>query len=80
MVPVIEPSIPAALAERARLQLQTVKRDVTSAISKSHIVRVADFVLAAPDLIPITTSGKVRRAVCVERYRQDEFSRVDVTV
>jgi long chain fatty acid CoA FadD26 len=43
-------------------------------------VRVADFVLAAPDLIPITTSGKVRRAACVERYRQDEFSRVDVTV
>jgi hypothetical protein len=28
MVPVIEPSIPAALAERARLQLQTVKREV----------------------------------------------------
>ena len=80
MVPVIEPSIPAALAERARLQLQTVKRGVTPAISKSHIVRVADFVLAAPDLIPITTSGKVRRAACVERYRQDEFSRVDVTV
>jgi acyl-CoA synthetase (AMP-forming)/AMP-acid ligase II len=37
-------------------------------------------VLAAPDSIPITTSGKVRRAACVERYRQDEFSRVDVTV
>jgi long chain fatty acid CoA FadD26 len=80
MVPVIEPSIPAALAERARLQLQTVKRGVTPAISKSHIVPVADLVLAAPGSIPITTSGKVRRAACVERYRQDEFSRVDVTV
>ena len=80
MVPVIEPSIPAALAERARLQLQTVKRGVTPAISKSHSVRVADLVLAASGSIPITTSGKVRRAACVERYRQDEFSRVDVTV
>jgi len=80
MVPVIEPSIPAALAERARHRLQTVKRDVTSAISKSHSVRVADLVLVAPGSIPITTSGKVRRSACVERYRQDEFSRVDVTV
>ena len=28
--------------------------------------------------IPITTSGKVRRSACAERYRQDEFSRLDV--
>ena len=33
----------------------------------------------APGSIPITTSGKVRRSACVERYRQDEFSRLDVT-
>jgi long-chain fatty acid adenylase/transferase FadD26 len=66
--------------EEARHRLQTVKRDVTSAISKSHSVRVADLVLVAPGSIPITTSGKVRRSACVERYRQDEFSRVDVTV
>ena len=28
--------------------------------------------------IPITTSGKIRRSACVERYRQDEFARLDV--
>ena len=56
-----------------------VKREVTSAISKTHSVRVADLVLVPPGSIPITTSGKVRRSACVERYRQDEFSRLDVT-
>ena len=60
-------------------RLRTVKREVTSAISKSHSVRVADLVLVPPGSIPITTSGKVRRSACVERYRQDEFSRLDVT-
>jgi fatty acid CoA ligase FadD28 len=31
----------------------------------------------SPGSIPITTSGKIRRAQCVELYRQDEFSRLD---
>ena len=31
---------------------------------------VADLVLVPPGSIPITTSGKVRRAACVEQYRQ----------
>jgi long chain fatty acid CoA FadD26 len=34
-------------------------------------------VLVPPGSIPITTSGKVRRSACVERYRQDEFTRLD---
>ena len=50
--------------------LRTVKREVTSAISKSHSLRVADLVLVSPGSIPITTSGKIRRSACVERYRQ----------
>ena len=58
--------------------LRTVKREVTSAISMTHSVRVADLVLVPPRSLPITTSGKVRRSACVERYRQDEFSRLDV--
>ena len=57
-----------------------MKREVASAIKKSHSVRVADLVLVAPGSIPITTSGKVRRSECAERYRRDEFSRLDVTV
>ena len=59
--------------------LRSIKREVTSAISNSHGLRVADLVLVAPGSIPITTSGKVRRSACVERYRHDEFERLDVS-
>ena len=36
-----------------------------------------DLVLVSPGSIPTTTSGKIRRAVCVEQYRQDQFTRLD---
>jgi fatty acid CoA ligase FadD28 len=54
-----------------------VKRDVTSAISNSHGLGVADLVLVAPGSIPITTSGKIRRGACVEQYRHGQFVRLD---
>lgn len=63
--------------EKAADRLSFVKREVTSAISKSHGLSVADLVLVSPGSIPITTSGKIRRAQCVELYRQDEFTRLD---
>ena len=62
---------------RAMDKLGVVKRKVTSAISNSHGLSVADLVLVAPGSIPITTSGKVRRAACVEQYRQNQFARLD---
>jgi fatty acid CoA ligase FadD28 len=55
----------------------SVKREVTSAISNSHGLGVADLVLVPPGSIPITTSGKVRRAACVEQYQHGEFARLD---
>jgi fatty acid CoA ligase FadD28 len=58
-------------------KLVAVKREVTSAISNSHGLGVADLVVVAPGSIPITTSGKVRRAACVEQYRQNQFARLD---
>jgi long-chain fatty acid adenylase/transferase FadD26 len=61
-------------------RLNIVKHKVTSAISQSHSVRVADLVLVPPGSIPITTSGKVRRSACAERYRLDDFARLDVPV
>jgi long chain fatty acid CoA FadD26 len=64
--------------EEALDTLRAVKRRVASAIKKTHSVRVADLVFVSPGSIPITTSGKVRRSACVERYRLDEFSRLDV--
>lgn len=57
--------------------LKEIKSDVTSAISNAHGLNVGDLVLVPPGSIPTTTSGKVRRAACVEQYRQDEFTRLD---
>ncbi|SER76489.1 fatty acid CoA ligase FadD21 [Mycobacterium sp. 88mf] len=57
--------------------LKEIKSDVTSAISNAHGLNVGDLVLVSPGSIPTTTSGKVRRAACVEQYRQDEFTRLD---
>jgi long-chain fatty acid adenylase/transferase FadD26 len=65
--------------EEMQQRLRTVRQQVTSAISKSHGLRVADLVLVPPGSIPITTSGKIRRSSCLEVYRQDEFSRLDST-
>ena len=66
-------------SEEMQQRLRSVRAQVTSAISKSHGLRVADLVLVPPGSIPITTSGKIRRSSCLEVYRQDEFSRLDST-
>jgi long chain fatty acid CoA FadD26 len=58
-------------------RLRTMKRDVTTTVSSRHAVRVSDLVPVPPGSLPITTSGKVRRAACTERYRNDEFTRLD---
>ncbi|UUO01975.1 AMP-binding protein [Mycolicibacterium novocastrense] len=63
--------------EDAMDRFAVVKREVTSAISNSHGLGVADLVLVPPGSIPITTSGKVRRAACVEQYRHGQFVRLD---
>jgi long-chain fatty acid adenylyltransferase FadD28 len=63
--------------QEAMDKLGVVKREVTSAISNVHGLSVADLVLVAPGSIPITTSGKVRRAACAEQYRQNQFARLD---
>ncbi len=60
--------------EDAGERLGLIKREVTSAISHSHGLAVSDLVLVSAGSIPITTSGKVRRAQCVEMYRRDQFT------
>jgi 4-hydroxyphenylalkanoate adenylyltransferase len=64
--------------EEAMDKLRTLKRDVALAVSRSHRLRVADLVLVAPGSIRITSSGKVRRSACVQRYLHHEFTRLDV--
>ena len=77
LVAIVEFKNRGSSAEEALRSLHTVKREVTSAISRSHNLRVADLVLVPPGSIPITTSGKTRRSACAERYLQDEFTRLD---
>ncbi len=80
LVTIVELKKRGSSEEEVRDKLNAVKREVTSAISKSHGLRVADLVLVPPGSIPITTSGKVRRSTCTEQYRLDQFSRLDITV
>jgi fatty acid CoA ligase FadD28 len=61
----------------ARDDLDVVKRKVTSAISNAHGLSLADLVVVEPGSIPTTTSGKVKRAACVEHYRLNQFDRLD---
>jgi long-chain fatty acid adenylyltransferase FadD28 len=64
-------------SEEVSEKFASVKNEVTSAISTSHGLSIADLVLVSPGSIPITTSGKVRRRACAEQYRQDQFARLD---
>jgi long chain fatty acid CoA FadD26 len=80
LVTIIELKVRNDSAEEAADRLNDVKRRVTSAISQSHSLRVADIVLVSQGAIPITTSGKVRRSTCLDRYRLDEFARLDALV
>jgi long-chain fatty acid adenylyltransferase FadD28 len=77
LVAIIEVKNRGDSQEDAADKLVAVKREVTSAISNSHGLGVADLVVVEPGSIPITTSGKVRRAACVEQYRQNQFARLD---
>ncbi|QNI06769.1 AMP-binding protein [Mycobacterium kubicae] len=77
LVAIIELKKKDESAEEAAERYGFVKREVTSAISKGHGLSASDLVLVPQGSIPITTSGKPRRAQCVEIYRQDGFSRLD---
>jgi long chain fatty acid CoA FadD26 len=67
-------------SEQARDRIRALKKDVSSAVSQSHGLRMSDLFLVAPGSIPITTSGKIRRSSCVDLYRRDKFVRLDAKV
>jgi long-chain fatty acid adenylase/transferase FadD26 len=77
LVAIVELNKRGSSDEEALERLHSVKQIVISAISGSHSLWIADVVLVPPGSIPITTSGKVRRSACVERYQQGEFTRLD---
>ena len=57
--------------------LDSVKQQVTAAVSQTHSVRLDDLMMVGPGSLPLTTSGKVRRGTCVELYHSDGFRRLD---
>jgi long chain fatty acid CoA FadD26 len=77
LVAIVELTKRGSSDEEVLSRLDGIKREVTSSISASYGLRVADLVLVSPGSLPITTSGKVRRSACAERYRQDEFTRLE---
>jgi fatty acid CoA ligase FadD21 len=77
LVTVIEVKKRAVSTDDTAHWLSEVKSSVISAISNVHGLNVGDIVLVSPGTIPTTTSGKIRRAACVEEYRKDQFSRLD---
>ncbi|ODQ91711.1 acyl-CoA synthetase [Mycolicibacterium flavescens] len=77
LVTVIELKKPADLDDDAQRRLAGIKSDVTAAISNAHGLSVEDLVLVPAGSLPTTTSGKVRRAACVELYQRGGFDRLD---
>jgi long chain fatty acid CoA FadD26 len=65
--------------EEQTQRLRSMKREIASAISNIHRLRLADLVFVAPGSIPTTTSGKIRRGACGARYQGAGFDRLGVT-
>ena len=61
LVAIAELKNPDETGEDVLQRFAAVKNEVTSAISTSHGLSIADLVLVPQGSIPITTSGKVRR-------------------
>lgn len=56
--------------------LEKLKTRITAAVSQKHGVRLADLMLVGSGSLPVTTSGKVRRSTCAQRYRSGQFTRL----
>jgi len=77
LVVVIEVKKRGDSEEQVTHNFEVLKRAVTSAVSNSHGLGIADLVLVPPGSIPTTTSGKVKRSACVEQYQGNQFARLD---
>lgn len=77
LVVIIETNKRSTTHESAVEMFAELKGEVATAISNTHGLAVADLVLVSPGSIPITTSGKIRRGACVERYQDGQFTRLD---
>jgi fatty acid CoA ligase FadD32 len=71
------------VAERSRqippgeLDVEEVRRVVRGAVAAAHGLSLDDLVLVRPASVPRTSSGKVARSACRQRYLAGELSVVD---
>ncbi|MDH6244145.1 AMP-binding protein [Mycobacterium sp. OTB74] len=77
LVAIIEVKKRGETDEAIAENLVSLKRDIAAAISQAYGLSAADLVLVPRGAIPITTSGKIRRASCAEQYQQGSFARFD---
>ncbi len=78
LVAIVEVRVRAEESEEVTMdKLHTVKSQIVSAVSELHELSTADVVLVGRGAIPITTSGKIRRASCADMYRDHQFTRLD---
>ena len=77
LVAIIEQKKRGASDEEVAENLAAIRREVASVVFNTHGLSIADLVMVPPGSIPITTSGKVRRASCIEHYRDGQFARLD---
>lgn len=57
--------------------LESIRNEVTAAIAQHHGLSAAEVVLVSRGSLPTTTSGKIRRRQCAERYLGRTLSRVE---
>ncbi len=61
------------------VDLLALERAVRSAVTQTHNVRMHEFLLVRARAIPRTSSGKVQRSACRERYQSGELATVSPT-
>jgi fatty acid CoA ligase FadD28 len=76
LVAIVEHKKRGASDDEAAQHAATVRGDIATAVFNAHGLSIADLVLVPPGSLPITTSGKIRRASCAEYYRHGRFDRV----
>lgn len=74
-----EPKKRGSSDEKAPGTLHTVKWQMTSAVSTSHILPMVNCTLVPRYSFSLTTSGKCQRGACVEHFRQDAMERLEVS-
>lgn len=63
------PVDPAAVARRQSYEVAEIEAAIRRAVTAEHGIRVSDVVLLRAGTLPFTSSGKLKRAECRERYR-----------